>query len=246
MKKNDITFLHTAEVHVATFSDLVTKHQPNHACLPTLSTEHIVNSTLLEEAMEKGITPELEVNIKTVCLNAAKDAQRVVCTCSTLGQVAEKIQLDNGSFVIRIDRAMADLAVMSGNRILVLAALKNTLVPTEALMRSSQKKQQTQQGIDYCVVENSWQYFLKGQQRAYLQTIADVIDDVIANIAIADVTKPKQIKYDCIVLAQASMAGAIDLIKEIKEKGPLILSSPEIGIEALLCKLAEQKSKLTQ
>jgi hypothetical protein len=237
MKKNEITFLHTAEVHVATFSDLVTKHQPNHACLSTLSTEHIVNSALLEEAMEKGITPELEVKIKTVCLNVAKNAQWVVCTCSTLGQVAEKIQLDNGSFVIRIDRAMTDLAVMSGNRILVLAALQSTLVPTEALMRSSQQKQQTLQGIDYCVVENSWQYFLKGQQRAYLQTIADVIDDVI---------EQERTKYDCIVLAQASMAGAIDLIKEIKEKGPLILSSPEIGIEALLCKLAEQKNKLEQ
>jgi hypothetical protein len=211
MFKNDITFLHTAEVHIETFSTLV-EQQLN------ITSQHIVKSELLEEAINNGVSTALENNIEQLCLEIAKESQLVVCTCSTLGQIAEKVMLENGSYVIRIDRAMADLAVTTGNRILVLAALQSTLEPTTYLMSSSQQNQQTENVITYCLVDNCWDYFLQGEQNTYLQSIADVIEQ-------------KQSDYDCIVLAQASMAGAIELIKY--KRAP-ILSSPEIGVAALV------------
>ena len=206
MKTIDITFLHTADVHVKTFSRLIEKSNVS------VSVKHIVNSDLLE------------IDLTDLVKGLAQHSQWVVCTCSTLGGLAEKIKRENGHNVIRIDRAMADMAVNSGFKILVLAALPSTLVPTQLLIQSSQQLQGTENSIDYCVVDGSWDYFIANQQALYLQTIATKIEQ-------------KQSQYDCIVLAQASMAGAISLINK---KGPLILSSPEIGVNALLKKLVEQ------
>jgi len=208
----DITFLHTGEVHVQTFSKLLETHAAN------LNVKHIVNSQLLEDAMANGITDTLQTEVSTLLKNAAKMSKLVVCSCSTLGCIAENTVLENGDHALRIDRAMADLAVNSGVKILVLAALQSTVKPTAELMEASQKRQKTANAFDYCVVENSWQYFLNGQYEHYEQAIADIITQ-------------KQDGYDCIVLAQASMAGAT---KRVKEKRALILSSPEIGVKQLM------------
>lgn len=218
MQNVDITFLHTDDVHIETFSRLIDKQSLS------IISRHVVHSELLKEAIDNGLTNGLESSIKSLCLGYGQNSALVVCTCSTLGSIAEQVILDNGQQVVRIDRAMADLAVLSANKILVLAALESTLKPTSSLMNSSQQKRQTQNEIEYCVVDNSWQYFLKGEQHAYFKSIADIIDQ-------------KQGDYDCIVLAQASMAGAIDLVLQNRA---LILSSPEIGIEAVVKKLVKQ------
>jgi hypothetical protein len=75
---------------------------------------------------------------------ASNGASMFVCTCSTIGGVAERTST-NGQFVaVRIDRAMADKAVNSGPKILVVASLESTLGPTtdvsavQAVHRSSE------------------------------------------------------------------------------------------------------------
>lgn len=216
--QTDITFLHTAQVHVQTFSDLLHKQSTE------FNVKHIVNASLLEDAMQNGLTGKLKSDVTRIIKTSSENSKFVVCTCSTLGEIAEGIVLNNGKFAIRIDRAMADLAVQSANNILVLAALESTLTPTQSLMESSQKTQKTVNNIDYCVIDNSWGYFLNGQFNDYLQSIATVIES-------------KQADYDCIVLAQASMAGATKLITK---KRALILSSPSIGVESLVSQLVEQ------
>lgn len=214
--QTDITFLHTAEVHIETFEKLINDKAPN------LKVKHIVDSELLENAISHGLTESLKDKVADVLRSHSKHSRIMVCSCSTLGEIAEQTKLDDNKSAIRIDRAMADLAVNSGKNILVLAALESTLLPTEALMVSSRIKEKTDNNIDYCVVEGSWQYFLNANTTQYLQSIADTIE-------------VKKAHYDCIVLAQASMAGAAELV----EKGPLILSSPSIGVDALLEKLVQ-------
>jgi len=218
MKSTDITFLHTADVHVKTFSNLLKKSKS------TASVKHIVNTEILDCAVKSGITKQLENEVCELLITEALHSNIVVCTCSTLGGIAEKVAQHSGLNILRIDREMADIAVNSGKQILVLAALESTLQPTKRLMQSSQALQGTNNTIDYMVVEDSWDYFLAGQQHLYLSCIAAKIEKL-------------QARYDCIVLAQASMAGAASLINK---KGPLILSSPELGVDALLQKLVQQ------
>lgn len=216
--KFDITFIHTGEMHVATFSALIENVDVD------LSVNHLVNSDLLENAMNHGLSESLVNEIEQLVFEQAKQSQLVVCTCSTLGGIVEALQLEKGKEAIRIDRAMADIAVNIGKRILVLTALESTLSPTQELMQSSQLKMETHNIIDYCVVENSWQYFLTGDHNKYFQVIATAINE-------------KQSDYDCIVLAQASMSGAVSLVSK---KGPPVLSSPELGVKSMIKKLVKQ------
>ncbi|WP_413698958.1 hypothetical protein ACLKMH_15490 [Psychromonas sp. KJ10-10] len=212
-----VTFIHTAQVLVKVFSDLIEKHQLN------ITAQHVVHSELLERAIKQGMTTELAEKIKETCISYSKDSELVVCTCSSLGEVAENIRLENGKQVIRIDRAMANTAVHSGENILVLAALESTLAPTATVLNSSQKIEKTDNNIEYHVVENCWPFFLDGEINKYHQAIADVIAQ-------------KQDNYDCIVLAQASMTDAISLVKD---KRALMLSSPDIGIQLLAKQLIQ-------
>ena len=106
-----VTFIHTAEVLIDVFAALIKKYQLN------ITAEHVLYSELLQDAIAQGMTDELSNRIKAVCLKHARNSDLVVCTCSSLGEVAENITLDNGSQVIRIDRAMANAAVHSGQKI---------------------------------------------------------------------------------------------------------------------------------
>ena len=215
--QTDITFVHTADIHINTFTTLLEKHPV------AIKVKHVVNSELLNNAMCDGITENLELEVSTLIKDLSVDSKLIVCTCSTLGGIAEATKLHNGQYAIRIDRAMADVAVQSAGKILVLAALESSLLPTQSLMNSSQQQKNTQNSIEYSVVENSWQHFKSGDKERYLQCIAKTIEE-------------KQCDYDCIVLAQASMADATDYINE---KRALILSSPSLGVAALLQKLVE-------
>ncbi|GLS92355.1 hypothetical protein GCM10007916_34260 [Psychromonas marina] len=217
VKQVDITFLHTDQVHVNTFTELLNKYDES------VTVAHIVKPQLLDDAIQNGITTRVTEHVVDILQQADKHSKLVVCSCSTLGSIAESTLLESGQYALRIDRAMANIAVNEGPRILVLAALKSTLPATTRLMNKSQLIQKSKNRIDYFVIENSWQYFLNSQYSLYYQAIAEVI-------------KRKQIDYDCVVLAQASMAGVCELMIQ---KRPLIISSPEIGVKDLLQRLIQ-------
>ena len=75
----DITFIHTAEIHVETFAKLLANAKTD------FTVKHIVNSELLESAMVNGISESLENQVKQLVLDQAQQSQLVVCSCSTLG-----------------------------------------------------------------------------------------------------------------------------------------------------------------
>lgn len=213
----DITFLHTDQVHVTTFTDLINSYAGS------ITINHIVKPQLLEAAIQNGITKKLTDSVEEILQQADRHSKLVVCSCSTLGSIAENTLLDSGQYALRIDRAMANIAVNEGQRILVLAALESTIPATSVLMKMSQQLQNVENEIDYYVIEDSWQYFLNGQYELYNKTIAEVIER-------------KKMDYDCVLLAQASMVGATRLIKE---KRPLIISSPECGVKDLIQRLIQ-------
>ena len=82
----------------------------------------------------QGITPELTERVHQKMINAMDDETAlVVCTCSTIGGVAEATILPNGEHVLRVDRAMAERAVALGSRIIVAAALGKHHRPDQPL-----------------------------------------------------------------------------------------------------------------
>jgi hypothetical protein len=138
----------------------------------------------------------------------------VVCTCSTIGGIAEKTATGGAFSALRIDRAMADRAVRTGPRVLIVAAVESTLEPTTALIVSAA----TQAGVgtrpSALLVEEAWAHFQAGDTGRYVETLAAAIRGAVG-------------KADVVVLAQASMAPVTPLLADL---GIDVLSSPGLGV----------------
>jgi hypothetical protein len=215
LKKNCIGFLHTSQVHINTFSDLCDRNDSS------VEVIHLVKEELLARAQRDGLTQSIRQDTQALLAELVnKGADVVVCTCSSIGSVAEEYLNDTAIFQ-RIDRAMADLAVSTGTNLLILAAVDSTLAPTKQLVEQSAQMLGKSISISTLKVDNAWQYFESGDLSHYHQMIAAQIKHQAHN-------------YDVIVLAQASMAGATQYCASVETP---ILSSPELGVLAAISTL---------
>jgi hypothetical protein len=181
-----IGFLHTAEVHVATFRRLFAELAP-----PGLDDLHLVDESLLADARRTGSAPGLAGRLKEL---VAAGADLIVCTCSTIGADAEAMSGEVP--VLRLDRPMAEAAVTAGDRIAVVATVESTMDPTLDLLRESARRPVT---LMPSPCYTAWRHFEAGDLAAYDEEIAAHIRTIAADA-------------DVIVLAQASMAGAAALL----------------------------------
>jgi 2-dehydropantoate 2-reductase len=205
-----LAFLHTAQPHVQTFGRLVRDMAPD------LDVRHLVMEELLADARVVGVdNAALVQRVQEAMREAASDgAAVVVCTCSTIGGIAEKTATGGAFSALRIDRAMADRAVRTGPRVLIVAAVESTLEPTTALILSAA----TQAGVgtrpSALLVQEAWAHFQAGDTGRYVETLAAAIRSAVG-------------KADVVVLAQASMAPVTPLLADL---GIDVLSSPGLGV----------------
>jgi aspartate/glutamate racemase len=206
-------FLHTAHVHVATFTDLLA------SASPADDTRHRVDESLLTDARRRGaVDDDLERRITTHLRDLAdQGAGPMVCTCSTIGGPAEDIGRRIGLDVRRVDRPMAEAAVAAGPRLAVVAALESTMEPTRQLLSEAADHGGHQVTIIDAPCFEAWSHFEAGR-----------LDDYFA--ALAAHLRSWAPSCDVIVLAQASMAPVQDLV----QLGIPVLSSPRPAVEELL------------
>jgi hypothetical protein len=181
-----IGFLHTAEVHVATFRRLFAELAP-----PGLDDLHLVDEGLLADARRTGTAPKLADRLSEL---VTAGADLIVCTCSTIGADAEAMSGEVP--VLRLDRPMAEAAIAAGDRIAVVATVESTMEPTLALLRETAERPVT---LIPSPCYAAWRHFEAGDLTAYDEAIAAHIRAVAADA-------------DVFVLAQASMAGAVALL----------------------------------
>jgi hypothetical protein len=212
-----IAFLHTSPVHVETFGRLVKEFDP------TLEIEHVVAEDLLAEAQRVGASdPSLVRRVQDAMVGAASNgAALVVCTCSTIGGAAERTPTGAGFAVARIDRAMADRAVALGPRVLLVAALESTLGPTAELINESAAALRVQVELEPLLVAGAWSHFLRGDRTAYVEAVAAAVRAAAS-------------KTNVVVLAQASMAPAVEFLSGL---GAEVLASPVLGVRSALAYL---------
>ncbi|KQW57128.1 aspartate/glutamate racemase family protein [Variovorax sp. Root411] len=209
--RDALAFLHTAQVHVPTFERLVSEVAPG------LRVRHSVREDLLADARVVGIDDSgLVTRVHDAMREAASGgAAVVVCTCSTIGAIAERTA-PGGSFkAMRIDRAMADRAVRTGPRVLIVAALESTLAPTTALILSAAQNAGIVVQPDTLFVEQAWSHFEAGDSVRYVEALARSIRAAAS-------------KADVVVLAQASMAPVTSALADLDVD---ILSSPAPGVQ---------------
>lgn len=226
--KYDIAFLHTSPTHVATFTQLLD------AVAPALRVLHIVRQDFLVDALQPcigTINAGLRARIRHCIREAAyTGAGVVVCTCSTISELAETIQLKvrkEPVVIMRIDRAMADAAVKIGAPILIVASLESALEPAVTLLTSSAATAGVSVQVSRLFVPSAWHLFLTGNHAAYLECI-------VSGVVAADA------KSYTVVLAQASMAGAAKMLEKYHINA---LSSPELGVKSAVAMLYKKQSR---
>jgi hypothetical protein len=209
-----LALLHTARVHVETFGRLA---QRLDSAIPI---RHEVREQLLSDARAAGATAAtVRAAVASAVQELAQDgASVIVCTCSTIGWIFEETTVPSHVRVLRIDRPMAEQAVASGRRVVAVAALESTFEPTTTLLAQVAASAKRSVEVVEVLCEQAWPLFEAGDKSGYIREVARKIESV---------ARPT----DLILLAQASMAPAADLLDHL---GVPILSSPELGLRAAM------------
>ncbi|MFI6461335.1 arylsulfatase [Streptomyces sp. NPDC050528] len=226
-----LALLHTSPAHIPVFDALRDEDHQG------LELRHFVDEELLARARREG--PEAVAGAVRDALEeaVAAGARAVLCTCSTIGAVAENAGARIGVPVLRADRPMAAAAVAAGPRVVVAATLESTLGPTVALVEEEGRRR-TGRGshepiaphepsapmapreslapldIRTLLVEGAWARFEAGDTEGCARLVADAVDAVTG--------------ADVIILAQGSMAPA----QRLTTTAVPVLSSPRLGLTA--------------
>ncbi|MEP5152104.1 hypothetical protein [Planktotalea sp.] len=200
-----IALLHTADVHIATFDELL------EAAGFQGTVEHRVRADLLERARGEGIEAVREETLTEIGALAGADA--VICTCSTLGSIADEVA-HTKSHVFRIDRPVMESACAAGRDIVVAICLESTKEPTLDLLADCAAQLGADVAPRLVLCDAAWPSFESGDMLGFAASIAASIK--------ADIIQHG--RPDCIVLAQASMRVAEPRLAGI---GVPVMSSPE-------------------
>jgi len=209
--------LHTAEPHRARFDGLLAEQAPQN-----VGWVHCVREVLLRQALDTFPVNTIAAGIEAAMATLqSQGASQVLCTCSSVGGMAEQVGRQMGLPTLRVDRPMAEAAVGAGRHLLVAACLPSTLGPTTQLLNEVAYAQNRRVEIETLLMENAWPLFEAGDDAGFARHIANIILH----------TRPRP---HAVVLAQASMAGAADLLRQ----SPVpIFASPRLGVAAALGRL---------
>lgn len=153
-------------------------------------------------------------DIKTAELTGA---DVIAVTCSTLTPIVKMIRPFVKVPLIAIDDAMAKKAVTFGSNIMILATAESTLQPTQDKLEEEAGLLGIQLNIQRMAVMEAFKA---------LKAV-----DMERHDAILKETAKLLAGYDCIVLAQASMAHLEDEISRIT--GCTVLSSPKLCMQQI-------------
>jgi hypothetical protein len=203
-----LALLHTSPAHVPVFDALRDEDHQG------LELRHFVDEELLARARREG--PEAVAGAVRDAVDEAvgEGARAVLCTCSTIGAVAETAGAQAGVPVLRGDRPMAAAAVAVGPRVVVAATLESTLQPTVALVEEEGRRIGRPLEVRTLLVGGAWSRFEACDTEGCARLVADAVDAVTG--------------ADAIVLAQGSMAPAQHLTTTVIP----VLSSPRPGLAA--------------
>src|SRR5690625_3717645 len=224
-----IGFLHTVPALAGAFDDLLKRESQSVGAL------HLADASLLQRAIDSGVDQTVQADVSAHVDHLAKSgANLVLITCSSIGETARLAAQGVSIPVVRVDEAMAqhgvDIARQAASdparandnrsgRIAVLATLDSTLGPTSRLVEAHASSEIT---VTTEVVEGAAAR-AGGDHAKHDQLVAAAI-------------RRAQREADVVVLAQASMAQAINSDSDASDQIP-VLTSPESGLKHALNRL---------
>ncbi|MBI9114402.1 hypothetical protein [Sanguibacter suaedae] len=235
-----LAFLHTSHEHVASFAALAAE-APG-----VTKTSAVVDVALLGTA-RAGRADEAARGVAAHVADLARaGADVVVCTCSTLGPVLDglTVPVPVPVPVVRVDRPMAEDAVRTPargvapggldvpgtTRVLVAVTLESAVGPALALLENAARDAGRSVRIDVVRCEAAWASFEAGDAAGYADAVAVAVREAAGRSKDEPVDGSGPSTggpLDVVVLAQASMAPAADLLRDL---GVPVLSSPRAAV----------------
>ena len=209
--RKKLTILHTTLATTTTIPAMIRELYPDEFDIVNVLDDSLLNDIKCSGRMSASV---IERFIQYACIAKNNGSDALLLACSSLGKAADIARELLDIPLYKIDEPMADQAVESGNNILVLGTVKSTLEPTSDLIRSKRKPQE--QSVTCILIPDVFELYEIDRER-HDQKIAEVIQEHWNT-------------YDVIVLAQASMANAIQYITQGREK---IVTSLPLGLKQL-------------
>lgn len=143
-------------------------------------------------------------------------ADVILEACSSIGEVVDEARRVVGVPIVRIDEAMADLAVARGPRVGVAATLVTTLAPTCRLLEGRAAAAGAPLALTTALVSEAYARLMAGDRDGHDAVLAAALAELAPSV-------------DCVVLAQASMARVLPALPEgLRDK---FLTSPRLAME---------------
>lgn len=205
--------IHTVSGLIPLFDDLTRRY------LPGWRGFNMLDESLLRGTIRDGVLtrPAMWRLAQMVGLAVDAGAGAVVVTCSSLGPAVDAARPFCPVPLFRIDEGMARQAVTLGPRVAVLATLHTTLDPTTDLIRRCATAAGRDCTVTAELAEGAFDKLGAGDTAGHDAMVADAL-------------RTLALRVDVIVLAQASMARALALVKDALDPVP-VLTSPDIGMQ---------------
>lgn len=207
-----LALIHTSPTLASAFAELCRQH------LPEAEYFHIVDESLIQDTVRFGFLRKLTIRrlVDQIASAEAAGADAVLVTCSSIGPGVTLAQRLFDIPVLRIDDAMAEVAVQQARTIGVLATLRTTLDPTTALLREKAAEAGRKVKLIECLCEEAFPAVMAGDTETHDRILREALLQDLRDV-------------DVIVLAQASMARVVATLAPGALRAQ-VLSSPELAV----------------
>jgi len=210
-----LAMIHTVAGLIPVFEPLAKQELPGWTMFNMLD-ESLLRGTIRESCLSKQTMRRLAGMVWSA-VDAGAGA--IVVTCSSLGPAVDAARALCPVPLFRIDEGMAIAATGIGRRIGVLATLSTTLDPTSDLIRRTATRLERDCTITSVVSQGAFEKLGLGDMDGHDRMVAQSLRELAPEV-------------DVIVLAQASMARVLPLVRDAIGSLP-VLTSPELGMQHL-------------
>ena len=187
--------------------------------IPDVEVINIVDESLLREAKEKGVTPNILSKMSMYLQCAERSGADIILNqCSSVGEAVDILKQFVKVPYIKIDKPMAEKAVEIGGNIAVIGTVASTLSPSCALIEETAKEKGKKVNVKPCLLDGVID--LLSTEEGKIKHDQLIIEEVYRQAE----------ENDVVVLAQASMHRIMEKLGETKVP---VLTSPEIAITAV-------------
>ena len=188
--------------------------------VPGVEIIRVADDSLIRDVQKRG-KPDENIEKRTFLHIESvieAGAEMVIIACSSVGELAPKADARYDVPVIRIDDAMMNRAVHSGEKVGVVATLQTTIEPTVAFLLEKAKAAGKDVQVISRVAEGAYQALNAGDVEKH-------------DALVTEAAKELEKETDVVILAQGSMARLLEPLSRVLSVP--VLTSPETCADAV-------------